>query len=318
MMNKEVRKTGRAIRFFMPYFTEKKFRKINKIMEHMKHRNFSKVLRMDEIFIPRSDGSKLRVVIFKPKHEIHEAVPGVLWIHGGGYGIGVPEQDFGFAEILEERHDCIIFLPDYILGTEAPFPAAFDDCYLTLQYMKAHPREYNIRTDQIFTGGDSAGGGLCVAVDLKAKDTKDVNIAFTMPLYPMLDARKTVSSTDNDAPVWNTKSNEAGWEVYLRGQDMTKYAVPALETDYTGFPPTLTYVGTIEPFYDETKELVEKLKAKNVPIAFKEYDGCFHAFDIICAKKDVGKDARAFLGEHFAEACEKLFAENPDLFEESK
>ena len=60
MMNKEVRRTGTAVRFFMPYFTEKKFRKINKIMEHMKHRSFSKVLRMDEIYISRSDGSKLQ------------------------------------------------------------------------------------------------------------------------------------------------------------------------------------------------------------------------------------------------------------------
>jgi acetyl esterase/lipase len=310
MIRKEIRTAGVAVRLIMPYFTEKKFLKINKIMEHMKHRNFSKSLQMDEIYISRTDGSKLRVVIFKPTHEINEAVPGVLWIHGGGYGIGVPEQDFGFAEILEERHDCVIFMPDYTLGTEAPYPAAFNDCYDTLLYMKAHADEYQIKTDQIITGGDSAGGGLCVAVDIKAKDTKNVNIAFTMPLYPMLDARKTASSTDNDAPVWNTKSNEVGWNIYLKNQEMSKYAVPALETDYTGFPPTLTYVGTIEPFYDETMEFIRQLKAQDVSVTYKEYEGCFHAFDIICAKTDVGKDARAFLGAHFEQACETLFAQN--------
>lgn len=310
MIRKEIRTTGVAVRLIMPYFTEKKFRKINKIMEHMKHRNFSKALQMGEIYIPRTDGTKLRVAVFKPKHEIKEDIPGVLWIHGGGYGIGVPEQDFGFAEILEERHDCVIFMPDYILATEAPYPAAFDDCYNALLYMKEHADEYHIKTDQIFTGGDSAGGGLCVAIDLKAKDTGDVNIAFTMPLYPMLDARKTASSTDNDAPVWNTKSNEAGWGIYLKNQEMSKYAVPALETDYAGFPPTLTYVGTIEPFHDETMELIRQLKESSVPIAYKVYKGCFHAFDIICAKTDVGKDARAFLGDHFEKACEKRFAEN--------
>lgn len=276
----------------------------------MKHRNFSKVLQMDEIYIPRADGSKLRVAIFKLKHEIKGDVPGVLWIHGGGYGIGLPEQDFGFAEILEERCDCVIFMPDYTLATEAPFLAAFDDCYNALLYMKKHANEYYIKTNQIITGGDSAGGGLCVAVDLKAKDTGDVSIAFTMPLYPMLDARKTASSTDNDAPIWNTKSNEAGWSIYLKDQGMSKYAVPALETDYTGFPPTLTYVGTIKPFYDETMEFLRKLKENSVPIAYKIYKGCFHAFDIICAKTHVGKDARAFLGVHFEKACKKIFADN--------
>lgn len=68
MIRKEIRTIGAAVRMIMPYFTEKKFRKINRIMEHMKHKNFSKVLQMDEIYIPRTDGSKLRVVIFRPAH----------------------------------------------------------------------------------------------------------------------------------------------------------------------------------------------------------------------------------------------------------
>ena len=303
MIREEIRARGKFARRLNPCFTEGKFRAINQVMRLMKHRNFSKVLRMEELHIPREDGSLLRVVVFKPARELIEGVPGVLWIHGGGYGIGVPEQDFAFAELFEERCDCLVFMPDYTLATQAPFPAAFLDCYRTLLYMKLHAGELGIREDQIMTGGDSAGGGLCVAVDLMAKDSRDVDVAFTMPLYPMLDARPTPSSADNDAPVWNTRSNEAGWGLYLAGQEMIKYAVPALETDFAGFPPTLTYVGTVEPFHDETVEFVERLRACGVAVDFREYEGCYHAFDIVCAGSDVGRDARAFLGDGFERAC---------------
>ena len=265
---------------------------------------------MEEIYLPRTDGSRLRIVIYLPKKDLQEDVIGVCWIHGGGYAIGIPEQDFAFAEILEEAKDCVIFMPDYRLSTEAPYPAAFEDCYASLVYMKEHACEYHIRTDQIFTGGDSAGGGLCVAIDLKARDTKEVNIAFSMPLYPMLDAGSTRTNANNDAPVWNTRSNLAGWHLYLKNQIADKYASPALEEDLSFFPPTFTFVGTIEPFYAETKAFTEKLKEADVPLFFKEYEGCFHAFDILCPDSALAKDARLQMQEAFVYAGEHYFQEN--------
>ena len=310
MIRTELRPTGMLIRRVMPYFTENKFRELNKIMEKMKHKNLSPSLRMDEIYIPGEDGTELRVVILRPKHTSDRPVPGLVWMHGGGYAIGVPEQDVSFAELFEEKHDCVIFMPDYTLSTKAPYPAAFNDCYSTLLYMKQHADEYGINRDQIFTGGNSAGGGLCVAINLKAKDTGDVNIAFTMPLYPMIDPRKTPSSEDNDAPVWNTKSNEEGWRLYLGGNEMEKYAAPALESDLEGFPPTLTYVGTIDPFYDETMDLLHRLKETGIPVAHAEYAGCFHGFDIVASNSKVGRDARNFLGDNFELACRTRYARN--------
>ena len=51
-------------------------------------------------------------------------------------------------------------------------------------------------------GGESAGGGLCAAVCIRARDTGEVNVAFQMPLYPMLDDRDTETSRDNHGRVW--------------------------------------------------------------------------------------------------------------------
>lgn len=101
--------------------------------------------------------------------------------------------------------------------------------------MKSHAAELGIRADQIMVGGESAGGGLCAALCIKARDTGVVNVAFQMPLYPMLDDRDTETSRDNHGKVWNTRRNHFGWHCYLRGQKLdglSPYAAPARLTDF--------------------------------------------------------------------------------------
>ena len=68
-----------------------------------------------------------------------------------------------------------------------------------------------------------------------------MNVAFQMPLYPMLDDRETASSRDNHAPVWNTRTNRFAWKYYLRGLGGVTppcYAAPAREANYAGPLPT--------------------------------------------------------------------------------
>ena len=80
-------------------------------------------------------------------------------------------------------------------------------------------------------GGESAGGGLAIALTYMARDKKEVNIAYQMPLYPMIDNLDTITSKDNHGKVWNTKRNHFGWKVYLRKnakkEDVDPYASPA-------------------------------------------------------------------------------------------
>jgi acetyl esterase/lipase len=62
----------------------------------------------------------------------------------------------------------------------------------------------------------SAGVGLTVALTLLARDRGEVAVAFQLPLYPMIDDRAcTLSSIDNDAPLWNSSSNALACSVYL-------------------------------------------------------------------------------------------------------
>lgn len=308
----ELRVPGNLVRLIMPQFTEGFFKLANFFMDNfICGINLAKGVNFEEKYIQREDGTSLRLCVYTPK-ERKENVPGLLWMHGGGYGLGAPEQDFKFIEDFIASSGCVIVAPDYTNSTTAPYPAALNDCYLALQWLKDNGSSYGMRSDKIFVGGNSAGGGLCAALSLLARDKGEINIAFQMPLYPMIDDRMiTESSQNNDAPIWNTKSNEVGWRLYLgdlyQTDNVPKYAAPARETDYSNLPPTLTYVGDIEPFTDETLIYIKNLQDAGVEVTYKVYEGCFHGFDLF-SYTTPAKQARQFLSEGFMYAVENYTA----------
>ena len=276
-------------------------------------RNTSHKLNCAEVFIEKKNGGKVRTCIYKSLQPKEDAV-GLLWIHGGGYAIGAPEMDVGYIEKLIAATNCVIVSPDYTLSTEKPYPAALEDCYEALIWLKENATNLGIRNDQIFVGGVSAGGGLTAAVTLMARDKGEVNIAFQMPLYPMIDDRmNTESAVNNNAPIWNSKSNKLGWKMYLNelfGKDnIPKYAAPARETNYSGLPPAYTFVGDIEPFYNETATYFDNLRNAGVSAKVDVYEGCYHAFEIMCPKADISKHAVNRVLEEFKYAGDNYFVE---------
>ena len=119
----------------------------------------------------------------------------------------------------------------------APYPAAIEDCYTALLYLKNHTSQLGVNPSQIMVGGESAGGGLTASLCMMARDKGEVNVAYQMPLYPMIDNFDTETSRNNHAKVWNTRRNHIGWKLYLRSDaqnDVSPYAAAARQTDYHG------------------------------------------------------------------------------------
>jgi len=223
-------------------------------------------------------------------------------------------MDIGYIEKLISAINCVIVSPDYTLSTEKPYPAALEDCYEALIWLKENASNLNVRNDQIFVGGVSAGGGLTIAVTLMARDKGEVNIAFQMPLYPMIDDKmNTESAINNNAPIWNSKSNTLGWKMYLselfgKG-NVPKYAAPARETNHSNLPPAYTFVGDIEPFYNETITYFDNLNNAGISAKVDVYEGCYHAFEIMCPKAGISKQAVTRVLEEFKYAADNYFFE---------
>lgn len=311
MIDKQLRFKGKLMSKFIKYNSPKDFERNNKLIEILYKGKKSKKIICEEVYITKENKEALRLCIYKPINLKPNAV-GLLWIHGGGYGMCIPEQNIYYFENFISIVNCVIVAPDYTHSVVKPYPAAFNDCYKSLCWMKENAKELGIREDQLFVGGESCGGGLTTAISLYSRDTKEVNIAFQMPLYPMIDDKmNTYSAIDNNAPVWDSINNELGWRLYLGdlfgSEHVPKYAAPAREVDYSNLPPTFSFVGEIEPFHDETVNYIKNLKKAGVKTHFCVYKGCYHGFDTVCPKSQKGKSAIKEMLRVFQYASENYF-----------
>ena len=268
-----------------------------------------------------STGREIKLLIIKPikNAKEKEKTPGILWIHGGGYITGMAKMIYMSRAIdLVKKYGAVVVTPEYRLANEAPYPAALEDCYAALKYLKENASELGVNSSQIMVGGESAGGGLTASLCMYARDKGEVNIAYQMPLYPMIDNLDTESSKDNHAPFWNTKRNHYGWRKYLgqlweQPENVPPYAAAARQTDYSNLPPAYTFVGDIEPFYCETLTFIENLKKAGVEAEVDVYPNCFHAFDILFPFKRISKIAIAKFEKKYLEACERYYAKQPEI-----
>ena len=261
-----------------------------------------------------STGRDIEILILRPLKNARpkSKTPGVLWIHGGGYRTGMAGMIYMSRALnLVKTYGAVVVTPEYRLSHEAPYPAALEDCYAALKYLKEHIEELGINDSQLMVGGESAGGGLTAALCMYTRDKGEINIAYQMPLYPMIDNEDTESSKDNHAPIWNTKKNHSAWKLYLRGlegKEVPAYAAPARQTDYSNLPPAYTFVGDIEPFYCETLTYIENLHKAGIEAKVDVYPNRFHAFDMMMPFKKVSKEAIAEFEKQFCYAVKHYFA----------
>ena len=250
---------------------------------------------------------KIRTRVFRPE-KTGETLPAMIYFHGGGYMMGIPEMANTFySDILKTRKVAIV-APDYRLSQKDPFPAGFNDCYDVLLWMRDNAKELNIDPNNIIIAGHSAGGGMAAAITLKARDTKDVKPAFQMAIYPMLDHRMvTKSSKMQGSTMWDASINARAWNLYLRNvkKQVPAYASPALNEDYSEFPPTISFVGDLEPFYDENVAYIEALKNASIPVNFKVFKGGYHGFEVGSPKAAISVKANKFQLDAFAEYFDK-------------
>ena len=228
----------------------------------------------------RTSAGKVR--IHRPKTSGEGALPAVLWLHGGGFLIGTPEQDDALCRRIANELGAIVAAPVYRLAPEHPFPAALEDAYAALTWLA---KRDDVDASRIAVAGASAGGGLAAQVALHAREQGEIRLAAQILVYPMLDDR-TVLRTDLDESgfrLWDNRSNRIGWSSYL-GQEAgaaeaSPIAVPSRNEDLRDLPPAWIGVGSLDLFRDEDLAYAERLRAADVPCDTLVLDGVFHGFD---------------------------------------
>jgi acetyl esterase/lipase len=213
--------------------------------------------------------------------------------------MGDIEQDDRLMMQLVKRIGCVAVSVDYRLAPEHPFPAPVEDCYAGLKWLFRHAGEFGVEPARIAIGGASGGGGLCAGLALMARDRGEVQVAFQLLIYPMIDDRNVTpaSYAITDPRMWNRESNRLGWKAYLGrdggGADVSAYAAASRASDLTNLPPAYIPVGALDLFVDENIEYAQRLIQAGVPTELHVYPGAFHGFDLFAPSAMVSKQFKA-------------------------
>ncbi len=230
-------------------------------------------------------------------------LPALLWIHGGGYVLGSVERDDLMAKHLARVGQCVVASVEYRLAPEHPFPAPVEDCYAALKWLAAHSADFGVNKSRIAIGGASAGGGLAAGLALLTRDRAEVEVAFQLLIYPMIDDRNIApaSGTTLDTFVWSRQNNLMGWRAYLGrepgGAAVSPYAAASRATNLKGLPPAYIPVGDLDLFLDENITYAQRLLAAGVPTELHVYSGGFHGFNGFVPGAEI---SRRFNGERDA------------------
>ena len=221
----------------------------------------------------------------------------LLFIHGGGYVIGSPDSHRHLVANLSEETGLQGLLVDYRLAPEDPFPAAVEDAISVYAALLTHGFE----AEEIVVAGDSAGGGLVIAMMLAIRDANLPLPAAGICLSPWNDLTGTAKSLETNASVDPTVTKEsldffAG--EYLGEEDaQNPYASP-LFGDFTGLPPLLIQVGSVEVLLDDAVMLAERAKEAGVSVTLEVWDEMIHVWHRYYPVLQEAREANARIGEY--------------------
>ncbi len=206
--------------------------------------------------------------------------------------MGTAAQDDALCRRFSQELGIIVAAVDYRLAPEHPFPVPLHDCHDALLWLAQQPE---VDTTRIVVGGASAGGGLAAGLALLAHRRGEVQLAFQLLTYPMLDDR-TATRVDPGASkrrLWSNTSNRFGWQSYLGqapgGTEVDGLAAPARVDDLSHLPPAWIGVGTSDLFHDEDVAYAARLNAAGVACALDVVQGAFHGFDLVRPKAGVSQ-----------------------------
>jgi monoterpene epsilon-lactone hydrolase len=202
----------------------------------------------------------------------------LLYLHGGGFVIGGSVSHLPLAARLAQASGLTVYLPDYRLAPEHPFPAAPDDCFAAYRALLD-----TVPADKIAVAGDSAGGCLTLAL-LHQCTAEGVPLPGAIALLsPVGDLTVEAQSTLMDGPPDALLSKAWGkWAIdgYMGAADRSDPRASPLLTAFTDPPPAILHYADDESLADQNEAIAGALRAGGGSAEVETFKGTFHAFQI--------------------------------------
>jgi acetyl esterase/lipase len=220
----------------------------------------------------------------------------LMFFHGGGYCSGSITSHRRLVTEAGRAAGMRTLAVGYRLAPEHPFPAAFDDALTTWRFL----RQQGIAASHVAVGGDSAGGGLTIALINRLREAQEELPACAWLLSPWTDltmSGSTLATKDAVDPLIHKGYLGELADAYLpAGLDRQDPRVSPLYADVSGFPPTLIQIGSAETLLADSLRFAAIAGAADVAVTLEIWPHMIHAWPLWNARLDAGRRALASAG----------------------
>jgi acetyl esterase len=222
----------------------------------------------------------IHVRIFRPNAS--DNLPCIIYFHGSGWTLGFIDLFNPCLSMLSQETESIVIAVNYQKAPEHPFPAPFNDCYASLEWVISSAEALGVDVENISVGGDSAGGNLAAAVALRCRDENLTDLASQLLVYPCTNKDFSTQSYEVFAEGYglSTKSMKWFWDQYIQNEEHAKnpYACPAKASTFAGLPPTVMITAQYDPLTSDGENYAQLLRRDGVEVVYKEFEGVIHGF----------------------------------------
>lgn len=220
----------------------------------------------------------------------------LLFFHGGGYCSGSIVSHRRMATEAGRAAGARTLAVAFRLAPEHPFPAAYDDALKAWRFL----REQGFSARQIAVGGDSAGGGLTLALLMRLRDLKEALPACAWLVSPWTDltlSGETLITKDGVDPLLHKAYLEELAQAYVpAGVNRRDPRVSPLFGDLRDLPPLMIQVGSNETLLADSTRLAAAAGAADVSVTLEIWPRMIHAWPLWNARLEEGRRALAHAG----------------------
>lgn len=220
----------------------------------------------------------------------------ILYLHGGSYSAGSPHSHRALAGNIAYAAKARALTIDYRLAPEHPYPAALEDALTAYKWLI----EKHAKPEQITIAGDSAGGGLTIALLLALRDLDIPMPASAVVLSPWTDLSASGESWQTNAKsdyVINGESLRVSAQLYLDRADPRDPLASPVYANLAGLPPLLIQVGSDEILLSDSTRLAEHARRADVDVKLEIWDGMQHVWHFAANIVPEAREAIKKIGE---------------------
>jgi len=214
----------------------------------------------------------------EPLHATPDKV--LFYLHGGGYVMGSCKSHRALIASIAQASEVRALSLDYRLAPEHPFPAALKDSLAAYQWLL----QEGISPRHIIIGGDSAGGGLCLATLISLRDKSIPLPAAAVCISPWTDLEGTGESMRTRAsvdPMITVEACAMFRKHYARDHDLCSPLISPLYGNLHSLPPLLIHVGNDEILLDDSTRLADIAREAGVDATLKIWNDMWHVFHVL-------------------------------------